>query len=261
MATTASLPAYLLQGVTVYQPPHLEGDPALATEILPGPPSLVSAQQAAQKRDPRKPSTVYSYLPLSDPGSTYSGLMHGTLIGQDLEGPRNKRSRVDKGYVFLAPFFGKVYSTESMLFFMDLLFLIIATPLLAHVRNLPHRTATGRAQRASARNQGGNTSVLDPSMQLEAGTSSASQPILLESDSGTVVVDDEVSISRSNSSLNLQDSAGGRSKRKDKGKAKEVDTPLLRVKEEPKPFALHTPEPPSNLVSPHITFTSACLTN
>lgn len=101
MATTASLPAYLLQGVTIHQPPHLEGDSTLATEILPGPPSLVSAQQAAQKRDPRKPSTVYSYLPLSDPGSTYSGLMHGTLIGQDLEGHRNKRSRVDKGYVFV----------------------------------------------------------------------------------------------------------------------------------------------------------------
>ena len=107
MATTASLPAYLLQGVTVHQPPHLEGDPALATEILPGPPSLVSAQQAAQKRDPRKPSTLYSYLPSSDPGSTYSGLMHGTLIGQDLEGPRNKRSRVDKGYVFFCSLPGK----------------------------------------------------------------------------------------------------------------------------------------------------------
>jgi len=129
---------------------------------------------------------------------------------------------------------------------------------MTHVRNYTPRTATGRAQRASARNQGGNTSILDPSMQLEVGTSSASQPILLESDSGTAVVDDEVSISRSNSSLNLQDSVlpalGGRSKRKDKGKAKEVDTPPLRVKEEPKPFSLHTPEPPSNLVSPSTNF-------
>ena len=107
--------------------------------------------------------------------------------------------------------------------------------------------------------------MLDPAMQLEAGTSSASQPILLESDSGTVVVDDEITISRSNSSLNLQDSglpaSGGKSKRKDKGKDKEADTPPLRVKEEPKPFSLHTPEPNNNLVSPRITFTSACLTN
>jgi hypothetical protein len=131
--------------------------------------------------------------------------------------------------------------------------------------NSTPRTATGRAQRASARNQGGNTSILDPSMQLEAGTSSASQPILLESDSGTVVVDDEITISRSNSSLNLQDSAlpasGGKSIRKDKGKAKEEDTPPLRVKEEPKPLSLRTPEPPNNLVSPRTTFTFACLTN
>lgn len=100
--------------------------------------------------------------------------------------------------------------------------------------------------------------MLDPSIQPEASTSSTSQPILLESDSGTVVVDDEVSISRSNSSLNLQESVppapGGRSKQKDKGKAKEIDTPLLRVKEEPKSLSLHTPEPSSNLVSPCITF-------
>lgn len=127
------------------------------------------------------------------------------------------------------------------------------------------RTATGRAQRASARNQGGNTSMLDPSMQLEAGTSSASQPILLESDSGTVVVDDEITISRSNSLLNLQDSAlpasGGKYIRKDKGKAKEEDTPPLRVKEEPKPFSLRTPEPPNNLASTRSTFTFTCLTN
>jgi len=97
MATTASLPAYSLPGVAVYQPPHLEGDAELATEILPGPPSSAAAQQTALKRDPKKPSIAYSYLPPSDPGSTYSGLTHGTLIGQDLEGPHSKRSRIDKG--------------------------------------------------------------------------------------------------------------------------------------------------------------------
>lgn len=101
MATTASIPPYMLPGVTVQQPSHLEGDSNLATEILPGPPSIASVQQAAQKRDPRKPSTVFSYLPPSDPGSTYSGIMHGTLIGQEpQDGPRTKRSRVDKGLVF-----------------------------------------------------------------------------------------------------------------------------------------------------------------
>lgn len=101
MASTASLPAYALPGVPVHQPPHLEGNPSLATEILPGPPPLVSAQQSAQKRDPKKPTISFSYLPPSDPGSTYSGLMHGTLIGQDLltEGSRVKRSRSEKAYV------------------------------------------------------------------------------------------------------------------------------------------------------------------
>ena len=98
MAATASVPAYMLPGVSVHQPAHLEGDPALATEILPGPPPLVAVQQAAQKRDSKKPAIHYSYLPPSDPGSTYSGIMHGTLVGQD-QGPLNKRSRTDKGCV------------------------------------------------------------------------------------------------------------------------------------------------------------------
>lgn len=96
MASAASMPAYMLPGVPVHQPSHLEGDATLATEILPGPPSLVSAQQSAQKRDPRRPTTNFSYLPPSDPGSTYSGLMHGTLVGQELEGARIKRTRVEK---------------------------------------------------------------------------------------------------------------------------------------------------------------------
>ncbi|KAJ7184142.1 hypothetical protein C8R46DRAFT_1063020 [Mycena filopes] len=93
-ATTSSMPAYLLPGVPVHQPSHLEGDASLATEILPGPPSLLSVQQSAQKRDLKKP--VYSYLHPTDPGSTYSGIIHGTIIGQE-EGSRNlkgKRSTV-----------------------------------------------------------------------------------------------------------------------------------------------------------------------
>lgn len=93
MASTTSIPVYLLAGVPVQQPPHLEGDASLATEILPGPPSLVSAQQSVLKRDPRKPSTAYSYLPPSDPGSTYSGIMHGTLIGHEHEASPSKRPK------------------------------------------------------------------------------------------------------------------------------------------------------------------------
>ncbi|KAJ7702440.1 hypothetical protein B0H17DRAFT_1044342 [Mycena rosella] len=95
MAAT-SMPAYLLpEPVAVHQPSHLEGDPALATEVLPGPPTLLSViQQSTQKRDLKKP--VYSYLHPTDPGSTYSGIVHGTIIGQE-EGARNlkgKRSTV-----------------------------------------------------------------------------------------------------------------------------------------------------------------------
>lgn len=97
MASTASaVPAYLLPGVAVYQPSHLEGDPALATEILPGPPPLVSIQQSGQKRDPKKPAVVYSYLPACDPGTSYSGIVHGTLIGQESIAATGKRTRMDK---------------------------------------------------------------------------------------------------------------------------------------------------------------------
>lgn len=96
MASTASVPTYMLPGVAVCQPPHLEGDPALATEILPGPPPLLSIQQSSgQKRDPKN-SIVYSYLPASDPGTTYSGITHGTLIGQESIQAIGKRTRVDK---------------------------------------------------------------------------------------------------------------------------------------------------------------------
>jgi hypothetical protein len=93
----ASVPKYLLPGITVTQPPHLEGDPALATEILPGPPSLISAQQSSHRHDPRKPATIVSYLPTTDPGSTYSMHTAGTLGSQDSNGPRRKRARIERG--------------------------------------------------------------------------------------------------------------------------------------------------------------------
>lgn len=102
MASTASTPTYMLPGVAVCQPEHLEGDATLATEILPGPPPLLSVQQSAQKRD-AKHSIVYSYLPASDPGTTYSGIVHGTLIGQDSLEALGKRTRVEKRCVYLSP--------------------------------------------------------------------------------------------------------------------------------------------------------------
>ncbi|RDB21491.1 Uncharacterized protein C2F7.07c [Hypsizygus marmoreus] len=208
MASIATVPPILLSGVPVHQPPHLEGDSSLATEILPGPPSLVSIQQSTLKRDPRKPSTAFSYLPPSDPGSTYSGIMHGTLIGHDPDASRLKRSKA----------------------------------------------ATGRAQRASARNQNGAMSAVDPSADSEAHSTSTLNQISGDFEPYTMVIDDELSISRSNSSHNLQEgtstAVGGRPRRKDKGKGKEVDSSTVRVKEEPKQIFLHTPEPPlSNLLN------------
>lgn len=97
MASAASVPPYLLPGVPVVHPPHLEGDPTLATEILPGPPSLASIRQPNKRADPKKPVAPVSYLPLSDPGTTYSGLAGGlAAMALDDGGPRRKRSRLDK---------------------------------------------------------------------------------------------------------------------------------------------------------------------
>lgn len=99
MASTASasVPPFLLAGVSVVHPPHLEGDPTLATEILPGPPSVAAIRQQARKADPKKPSVPLSYLPTSDPGTTYTGLSGSMqpLILID-RGPRRKRARVDR---------------------------------------------------------------------------------------------------------------------------------------------------------------------
>jgi hypothetical protein len=80
----------------------------------------------------------------------------------------------------------------------------------------------------------------------------------METDSLTGIPDDEPFLSRSNSSLNLYDhpvpTSHGRTKRKDKGKGKEIDPASVKVKEEPKNVLLPSPDPPaSNLVSfPHL---------
>ncbi|KAG6889787.1 hypothetical protein C0992_004205 [Termitomyces sp. T32_za158] len=201
MASTtsnASLPAYMLPGESAFHPSHLEGDPSLATEILPGPPSLVSIQQSMLKRDPKKTSQVNSYLFPTDPGSTYSGIMHGTLIGHEQEATRLKRTK----------------------------------------------SAIGRAQRASARNQNGTVSGGEHPVDNDLASASSLNPIPVDLEPDAMI-EDEPSISRSNSSQNLQDtttSAVGRPKRKDKGKGKEPA--VVRVKEEPRPVSLHTPDPP-----------------
>ena len=102
MTSMVSVPAYLSPGVPVVQPPHLEGDETYGTEILPGPPPLVSVQQSAPKRDPKKPAAVVSYLPVSDPGSTYSSLGMAGTLGALEDGPMRKRARVDdKRYMII----------------------------------------------------------------------------------------------------------------------------------------------------------------
>jgi hypothetical protein len=101
MTSVESIPPILLGDVPIVQPPHLEGDSTLATEILPGPPSLLSLQQGTRK-DTKKPSAPLSYLPVSDPGSTYSALAIGAgttaiMNSSDVDGPRRKRARTNKG--------------------------------------------------------------------------------------------------------------------------------------------------------------------
>ena len=98
MASVESVPAYMLPGVPIAQPSHLEGDASMATEILPGPPPLASVQQTGQPRkDHRKTVTVISYLPTSDPGTTYAGHMAGPLApAAETEGPRRKRARLER---------------------------------------------------------------------------------------------------------------------------------------------------------------------
>ena len=105
MTSVETVPSVLQAAAPILQPSHLEGDPTLATEILPGPPSLLSVQQSAVRKDTKKPSFALSYLPTSDPGSTYSvlGLAHTpTVVSMGIDGPRRKRPRTSKVCVSLS---------------------------------------------------------------------------------------------------------------------------------------------------------------
>ncbi|KAG2157585.1 uncharacterized protein EDB93DRAFT_1238461 [Suillus bovinus] len=222
MTSMADVPVYMLPGVPVVQPPHLEGlsDPSLSTEILPGPPSLLSVQQAAHKRDPKKPGAFVSYLPASDPGSTYSGLMASTaLSATDAEGQRRKRARVDKG------------------------------------------AANGRAQRASARNLNNSAIPASDLIVPEASSRQLSIPPLPDSDPFPVNHDfDELSISRATSAPALDEPlppqlpppvvSNGRGRpRKDKGKGKEMEKHSVKIKEEPMATYSLSPDPSLGLLN------------
>ena len=111
--------------------------------------------------------------------------------------------------------------------------------------------ASGRAQRASARQQGSNAAP-EPATTLGPTVPTTAQPPVPahDSDNTAMLVDEDLALSRSTSSVNLPDPpAATKPKRKDKGKGKEVDNIPLRVKEEPNSLSLHTPEPTNNLVS------------
>ncbi|KAG1736760.1 hypothetical protein EDB19DRAFT_1720148 [Suillus lakei] len=222
MTSMADVPVYMLPGVPVVQPPHLEGlsDPSLSTEILPGPPSLLSVQQAAHKRDPKKPGAFVSYLPASDPGTTYSGLMASTAFsGTDAEGQRRKRARVDKG------------------------------------------TANGRAQRASARNLNNSVIPPSDLTVPEASSRQPSIPPLPDSDPFPINHDfDELSISRATSAPALDEPlppqlpppvvSNGRGRpRKDKGKGKETEKQSVKIKEEPMATYSLSPDPSLGLLN------------
>lgn len=103
MTSVEAVPACLFAAPPVVQPPHLEGDPTLATEILPGPPPLVTIQQMGMpKKDHKKTVVIASYLPPSDPGTTYGANTVSTMAPTtEVDGPRRKRARLDKGCVFL----------------------------------------------------------------------------------------------------------------------------------------------------------------
>ena len=115
--------------------------------------------------------------------------------------------------------------------------------------------ASGRAQRASARQQVSNLApVPDTTTTLAPTVLSAAQPPEGDSEATAMMVDEDLTLSRSASSVNLQLQdppplpAATKTKRKDKGKGKEVENFPLRVKEEPKALSLQTPEPTNNLV-------------
>ncbi|KAH8102869.1 hypothetical protein BXZ70DRAFT_756100 [Cristinia sonorae] len=201
MTSVDSVPAFLLAGVSVLQPPHLEGDPSLATEILPGPPPLLAIQQGSLPRKDHKKSAIpYSYLPVSDPGTTYGGHMvnpMATTSTAEVDGPRRKRARLDKG------------------------------------------SASGRAQRASARQLAAPDHLI-PQEGLASTLDSDPIPMPLDDDD-LMMISRSNSVPNGDPLSAVEDMPNGdedisasvaKRPRRDKGKGKEKEF-AVRVKEEP----------------------------
>ncbi|KAF8185023.1 hypothetical protein K438DRAFT_1066922 [Mycena galopus ATCC 62051] len=208
MAATSSMPAYLLPGVPVHQPSHLEGDASLATEILPGPPSLLSVvQQSTQKRDLKKP--VYSYLHPTDPGTSYSGIVHGTIIGQE-EGVRSLKGK--------------------------------RSTVTGRAQRASARNHNGAAS-APGTSQGEMPAELGGS-SLSQPISVPSEPYIMVPDDETSLSRSNSAPTQEGTAAAPEPRRGKPGRPKGKGKAKETELPV-RIKEEPKPvsLALPTPEP------------------
>ena len=259
MTSVASIPVYMLPGAPALQPPRsaLEtGDPNLATEVLPAPPTLSSVLQASGKRDPRKPVPTMSYLPQHDPGTTYAGVLTGPIIGSlesvpEVDGPRRKRVRLDKGYVLkCSP--SCMPKTSS--------FTIPSVTLASKQTAADHSGARSLSQLAP---RGPSRSLNTPPQGLtNADALEHMAAGLLETDSQTNSWDPEL-VSRSSSVGFPEDVPPGskptRAKEKGKGKNKEKDGDKMvtRVKEEPLPAALPLF---NSLSSAVIAFTSHFLT-
>lgn len=215
-ASNSFIASYLLPPSTpVVHPSHLEGDPLLATEILPGPPSLVSIQQRAGDANAKKPAAAaaavgHSYLPASDPGTTYVSPFGAVVSGstglvtpanEPVDGPRPKRARIDKGRV-------------------------------------------QRTQRKGLASQ--NTGALASTSSLQLSLAS---PLIVDSEQDPLLVEDDIMAvdSRANSAGNeaVEESASSgktqrSSRKRDKGKEKERGDggDGIRIKEEPRTISL-----------------------
>ncbi|KAI9056681.1 hypothetical protein FKP32DRAFT_1440872 [Trametes sanguinea] len=230
MASVESVPAYLHPGVQVSQPPHLEGDPSLATEILPGPPPLSSIQQAGlPRKDHKKTAIAFSYLPASDPGTTYASHIASIIpaaaaAATDMDGPRRKRARLDKGTPHVTPANFTFPNRPSQ---SDLL----CTHVTSGERN--------RAQRASARSLAVGGPLSDPITVPEASASSSQ--LLPEYDPLSLPLDSDDAMASRATTAHAEDmplesvpsTKRGRGRpAKDNGKGKERES-TVKVKEEP----------------------------
>ena len=278
MTSVEAIPACLLAAPTVTQPPHLEGDPALATEILPGPPPLASVQQHGQpKKDHKKVPLAVSYLPTSDPGTTYGANTVSTMAAvAEVDGPRRKRARLEKGYVLAHLWHAHA---DLGLLHIPSCYLTVAVPNYCRSYPLPPRrrrrmrsaifdrpkpcpppcrtallrplrSASSRAQRASARNMSAAAPPSDPPALVEAVASSSS--MIPDADVLALQVDSDDNMKSRSNSVQLGDEGEQISsmrhsaiRRDPKGKGKER-AGQVRVKEEPSTVSLSTHDAPSN---------------